>query len=90
MFPPLLLSKMERVLPDIHIVRIYNITFFAQKQVVIRRFRVRLPGRIRCPVGPMVRRLTTVMFVRFIFMSTRSFFVADSLPHTLVHFTLNA
>ena len=31
----------------------------SKEVVVIRRFRVRIPGRICCPVGPTARRLTT-------------------------------
>jgi hypothetical protein len=33
--------------------------------VVIRRFRVRIPGKIYSPVGPMVRRLTTDSFYSY-------------------------
>ena len=35
---------------------------FDRESVDIRRFRVRIPGRILCPVGPTVRRLTTELF----------------------------
>jgi len=36
---------------------------FDRESVDIRRFRVRIPGRILCPVGPTVRRLTTELFL---------------------------
>ena len=41
--------------------------------VVIRRFRVRIPGGIvLCPVGPMVRRLTTEVLPIHLFFISKS------------------